>query len=165
MSNIRGFKIKNGDFVLDESGYFQTVSSIDKIKRDLYKRLTTDKYWGSNETAYYRYNPDYGTVLNNYAIYNKVQGVDLITTINNAIQAALIDIVKTQKADTQLPYDEVIDVFDYYSYFDPHNPIIVKSKITVKLVNGTTLNLGTFSQDIGSEKYRLPGVLFESVDD
>ena len=55
---IRGFKIQNGDLVLDESGYFITVSSADKIKRDLHKRLSTDSYWGDNDTTFFRYNKD-----------------------------------------------------------------------------------------------------------
>lgn len=165
MSGIRGFAFNNGDLVLDESGYFVTVSSIDKVKRDLYKRLMTDKYWVSNGTTYYRYNPNYGIILNNSSIYDKVVGADLLTVVNNAVQAALVDIVNSQKADSNLPYDEIIDTFDYYSYFDVYNPSVIKCKITVKLVNGTTSDLGTFSQKVVSSDYRLPGVSFESIND
>ena len=165
MANIRGFEIKNGDLVLNESGYFQVVTSLDKIKRDLYKRLTTDKYWGNNGASFYRYNPDYGIVLNNQTIYDKVQGAELITVVNKAVQTALVDMVNVQKSDTTLPYDEIIDTFDYYSYFDVANPSVIKCKITVKLVNGSTLDLGTFSQKVVSDEYKLPGASFESMND
>lgn len=161
--SIRGFKIHNGDLVLDESGYFITVSSADKIKRDLYKRLCTDSYWGNNDTAYYRYNKDYGIDLNNNLIYQGQSGTSLLNVINNSVQKALTSMVASQKADANIPFDEVIDKFDYYSYFDPSNASIVKCRIKVSLINGTTIDLGTFSQNTETATYKLPGVTFDSV--
>lgn len=160
---IRGFKIQNGDLVLDESGYFITVSSADKIKRDLHKRLSTDSYWGDNDTTFFRYNKDYGIDLNNSLIYRNQSGTNLLNVINTSVQKALSAMVASQKADASLPFDEVIDKFDYYSYFDSTNASIVKCRIKVFLVNGTTLDLGTFSQNTETATYKLPGVTFDPI--
>lgn len=161
--SIRGFKIQNGDLVLDESGYFVTVSSADKVKRDLHKRLSTDSYWGSNDTSYFRYNKDYGVDLNNNLIYQNQSGTNLLNVVNSSVQKALSAMVSSQKADANIPFDEIIDKFDYYSYFDSTDASIIKCRIKVSLLNGTTLDLGTFSQNTKTATYKLPGVSFDSV--
>lgn len=162
---MRGFVIKNGDWSLNGSGCLDTVSGSEKVKRDIYKRLTTDKHWGGNDTPYFRYNKDYGTKLNNASIYTNMSRKDQLSAVNNAVGEALNDLVNSQKADTQLPIDEVIDTFDYYSYFDQQNAANIKCKISVKLLNGTIMDLGTFSQPIVTQdEYRLPGISFKYVD-
>ena len=158
---MRGFQILNGDFSLNASGYFDTVSSSDKVARDVYKRLMTDKYWGNNPTQYFRYNASYGTTLNNSLLYANMSAKDAIVAINNAIGASLNDTVANQKQDTNLPMDEVIDIVDYFSAYDQTNKGVIKCNLKVKLLNGTTLNLNASQPVPSSGNYSLPGVAFQ----
>lgn len=146
---MRGFAFSNGDFVYNPSGFFEKVTGTQKIRRDIYKRLVTDKQFDSNQTTYERYNPDYGTSLNNKKVFAQLSRADILNTINSMVNAALQDQVANQKNQVNLPADEVIDYVDFITVYDSKKQDLAKCSITVKLVTGQVIDLGTFVQKVG----------------
>ena len=70
-----GLQIVDGDFVVNASGTLATLLPSQKCARDLGKVLVTEIEDSNNETEYYRYNPTYGTALNNTLLYNNISRV------------------------------------------------------------------------------------------
>ena len=64
-----GLKFIEGDFVITPSGNIEIVEQSKKCARDLGKMAVTNKEFYGNETTYSRYNPNYGTELNNRSLY------------------------------------------------------------------------------------------------
>ena len=145
---MRGFAFSNGDFIYNPSGFFEKVTSQSKVRRDVFKRLVTDKEFDTNGTIYERYNPDYGTSLNNKKVFSKLSRADIINTINSMVNIALQDEISSQKNQSNLPPDEVIDYVDFTTTFDQKNPAIAKCTITVKLLSGQSIAMGTFVQEV-----------------
>jgi hypothetical protein len=145
---MRGFSFSNGDFVFNPSGYFEKVTGAEKVRRDMFKRLASDKEFDTNKTNYYRYNPNYGTKLNNKKIFANLSRANVLPTINSLINEALQDAVASQKIQTNMSPDELINYVDFFTIYDSNNPALAKCTITVSLLTGQTLNLGTFTQEL-----------------
>ena len=145
---MRAFRFENGDLVYNQAGYFEKTSGLEKKRRDLFKRLITDKEFTGNESYYYRYNPTYGTELNNKRIFSNLSREDIINTINQLINSALQAEVANQISQSNLPFDELIEYVDFFTSFDNKNKALAKCKILVKLSSGQVLDLGTFTQEI-----------------
>ena len=64
-----GLKIVEGDVVINNAGLIDVVEQTAKCLRDFGKMISTKKEYYGNETAYYRYNPSYGTELENKSRY------------------------------------------------------------------------------------------------
>lgn len=143
---MRAFDFKNGDFVSTRSGTFSKISGIAKVARDIDKLLATDSEFAGSSTGYYRYNPNYGTRLNNKAIFNGLSRVDTVAKVNEVVKEALEYFVALQKNQSNLPIDETVNYFDYYSAFDLKNKTIVRTKIQIYMANGSTLNKSYFQE-------------------
>ena len=139
---MRAFAFKNGDFIYNAAGFFNKVSGTEKVARDINKLLCTNQYSEGNATSYYRYNPGYGVRLNNKNLFKGLGEADIINRVNELLKEALEYFVNIQKNQTNIPIEELVQYFDYYSYYDTKNKNIVRVKITITMMGGAS-----FSQD------------------
>lgn len=144
---MRAFKFKNGDFVPTMSGSFAKVSGSDKVARDIDKLLSTDVEFAGSESKYSRYNPDYGTQLNNKKLFKGLSEAEVLNKVNELVRQALEYYVSSQKNSDNLPLDETVNYFEYYSVIDAKNKTIVRTRIMIYMADSSKLTK-LYSQEI-----------------
>lgn len=122
-----GLQIVNGDFVIDDNGAIVFVGPADKCARDLGKLLLTKKEYTDNTKDTYRYNPDYGTELDNSAQYRNLSRESTREVIIMLLNEALARYLKLQENRLDLNIEEIITkvkIDAYYDYYNLSNLII-----------------------------------------
>jgi len=144
-----GLKMVNGDFVINQSGKVAMVNEVDKCTRDFGKMLITEKEHADNTTIYERYNPDYGTELNNKSLYTGLSRMGkrdiVIITLNSAISSYL----KLQESRDNLDFGEVITGVDFDAFYDVRDMRNLIIDIKFETAYGSEpISLGQFVQNV-----------------
>src|SRR5271157_2878356 len=108
----------NGDFILDASGTVPVVTSTNKCTRDLGKMLVTSTEFGGNETSYTRYNPNYGTELNNLALYRGLSRSAIRDVVLMKLNEAIAGYIILQESRANLEIGEIITYVTTDAVFD-----------------------------------------------
>lgn len=143
-----GLKILNGDFVVDDNGSVTFVGPADKCSRDFGKMLQTKKEYSDNTKADYRYNPDYGTELDNSSQYRNLSRESTREVAIMLLNEAIARYISLQENRQDLDVEEIITkvrIDAYYDYYNLSN-LIVDIKYSTILVEDQTP--GLFSQTI-----------------
>lgn len=137
-----GIQIINGDFVLS-SRKLVFVQNLDKVKRDFVKFLTTDKESTLNKTSYIRYNPKYGTNINNTELYKNLTQKATLDMLEMQLSDAIKYYITLQETRKNLSLSEVISDLVFSVYQDLDNVQKIKFNIQVQVATGqtTVLNL------------------------
>jgi hypothetical protein len=144
-----GLKIIGGDIVINPSGQVEIIEQTDKCLRDLGKMLITDKEYVYNVTAYSRYNPNYGTELNNHALYRGLGRSSIRDTIIILLNQAIKNYVILQESRFNLDIGEIITNLKFDVFFDIEDMrnLVIEIKVSTALSNGE-ISLGQFTQTI-----------------
>ena len=146
-----GLKIIGGDFVINGSGRVEMVEQSDKCSRDLGKMLVTSKLFSNNEneTTYSRYNPNYGTELENRSLYSGLSRMSIRDTIIGLLNNAISTYIRLQEGRDNLDIGEVITYIDFDVYYDVDDlrNLIIDIKFGTAY-GGGELSLGQFVQSI-----------------
>lgn len=144
-----GLKIVNGDFILDHAGSIVMVEQVDKCTRDFGKMLITDKEYADTTTTYDRYDPDYGTELNNKSRYvglSRMGKRDAIIMILNEDVAAYL---KLQESRSNLDFGEVITNVDFEVFYDARDMRNLIIEINFETAyGGQPVSLGQYIQNV-----------------
>ncbi len=137
-----GLQFVNGDFVLSNKRLV-FVQNIDKVKRDFVKFLVTDKETSSNKTTYTRYNPSYGTNINNVELYKNLTQKATLDMLELQLSDSIKYYVTLQETRNNLSMSEVITDLVFSVYQDLNNAQKIRFNIQLKVATGqtTTLNL------------------------
>jgi len=138
-----GFKYTNGSFIINNNGRVDTVTSSNKLQKDLYKFLITD-----NNNNQYRY----GTAINTL-IGQKLKPNSVIATMTQYLKNALINFQQIQHENPFLTSDETMDNASLSIWQDETTKTDFNFQIIITLPNGTviddmpvqTLSLGKLS--------------------
>ena len=144
---MRAFAFKNGDFIYNPAGFFNKVSGIEKVGRDITKLLCTNQLSEATNSPYYRYNPKYGVRLNNKNLFKGLGEADIIAKVNELLKEALEYYVGIQKNQDNVPFDELVKYFDSYSYFDSKDRSLVRIKLTITMMDDSTFSQNYY-QDV-----------------
>ena len=144
-----GMKIVNGDFIINQSGGIEMVEETAKGTRDFGKMLITGKEYPNNTTTYDRYNPEYGTELDNKSQYVGLSRMgkrdSVIMLLNNAIATYL----KLQESRSNLDFGEVITNVEFDAFYDVRDMrnLIIEIKFETAY-GGQPISLGQFVQNV-----------------
>ena len=144
-----GIKIVSGDFVVNDNGSIDFVGPSDKCSRDFGKMLQTKKEYVANTKNEYRYNPNYGTELDNSAMYRNLSRESTREVIIIMLNEAITRYLKLQEGRMDLDIEEIITkvkIDAYYDYYNLSN-LILDIKYSTILVEDQTP--GLFMQTIG----------------
>jgi hypothetical protein len=143
-----GLKIVNGDFVLDNSGQVQMLNVAEKCRRDIGKFLITESEYANNETTYYRYNPQYGTEINNKILYEGLPRSAIRDTVVTKLNEALRYYVTNQETRNNLDLEEILTGFDFDVFFDSFDPTKLLIDIRFQTLTADEETLGQFEQRV-----------------
>ena len=135
---MRALDFLKGDFVLKSNGRYSTVSGAQKVKRDIIKLFVTNIDDSINPT---RYNPKYGIALSDKKNFSNMSKTEVIDKIKALIKSSLEYYVSIQKAQSNAPYDEVVQHFDYIVYEDAKVKTLINANVSAQMVSGETLDL------------------------
>jgi len=123
-----GLKIIDGDFVINRSGQVETVVESEKCKRDLHKMLMTSAEYPGNTTTFERYNPNYGTQLDNLSLYQGLSRLAIRDTVIQLLNEAIASYITLQESRTNLSIGEVITYinFDVFYNVDDIRELVVR---------------------------------------
>ena len=144
-----GLKIINGDVVISNAGTLEIVEQNAKCSRDFGKMLITDKEYEGNVTPYYRYNPKYGTELNNRRLFRGLSRTTMRDTVISILNDAINTYLRLQEARNNLDLGEIIRYVNFEVYFDVENlaNLLIEIKFATAYSN-EEVNLGQYSQSI-----------------
>ncbi|HRZ18859.1 MAG TPA: hypothetical protein P5136_02270 [Methanofastidiosum sp.] len=147
-----GLKIVSGDVVLDYSGTLQLLTSTEKCNRDIGKLLITDTEFEKpqNKTSpiYLRYNPAYGTELNNKLLYAGLSKMSIKDTVIIKLNEALSNYIKLQEKRNNLDLEEIITNINFEVIFDSINPSTLLITIHYQTLSGDDQILGQYEQEV-----------------
>jgi len=143
-----GLKIVNGDFTFNRSGKVQTVSQTDKCTRDFGKMLRTKSEYAGNETSFDRYNPTYGTQLDNKNLFRGLSKSSIRDVAIMTLNEALKNYLTLQESRANLSLGEIITGIDFDAYYDLQkvNTLFIKIKYNNALQEA--IDLGVFGTNI-----------------
>ena len=116
-----GLQISNGDFTIDDNGAIVFVGPADKCSRDFGKMLQTKKEYADNTKSLYRYNSDYGTELDNSAMYRNLSREATRDVIIILLNEAIARYLKLQEGRMDLDIEEIITKVKIDAYYDYYN--------------------------------------------
>lgn len=143
-----GINIISGDIVITEQGTFDILSPALKCSRDLKKFLLTSIEFYGNETTYSRYNPTYGTELDNKLLYSGLSRQGIIDTVTMKLNEALNNYISLQEKRVNLDLQEVITNITFDVLFSLDDPTTLLIKILYTTLSGTVVTLENFSQKV-----------------
>ena len=144
-----GLKIVNGDVVFNTSGSLEFITPGVKCARDFGKFLSTDQEFESNQESFYRYNPDYGTELDNRNLYLGLSRLAIRDTITKKLNEAINWYLRLQEGRINLNIEEIIASVKFDVYYDDDNPAQLNIDINYTDVQGDSKTLGEYQQLIG----------------
>lgn len=144
-----GMKIVNGDFVIGQSGGIEMVDQADKGTRDFGKMLLTGKEYPNNTTTYNRYNPNYGTELENKSQYVGLSRMGKRDSVIMLLNEAIASYLKLQESRDNLDFGEVITNVDFEVFYDVRDMrnLIIDIKFETAY-GGQPISLGQFVQNV-----------------
>ena len=145
-----GLKIVSGDFIINENGHVETLVPKEKCSRDFGKMLMTDIENTTNETEFIRYNPTYGTSLNNQLNYQGLSKPAVKDVLIMLVNQAIANYISIQEGRNNLTVDEIITSVDFTVYFQADD--FKKALIDIKyktLSSAQEQSLGQFTQSVG----------------
>jgi hypothetical protein len=125
-----GLKIVDGDIVIQSSGMIETTSGSRKCLRDFAKMVTTKSEFASNESSTYtssineassvstRYNPSYGTELDNFALYRGLSRAAARDMVIMKLNEAIDNYLRLQESRTNLELGEIISYVNFDVVYD-----------------------------------------------
>jgi hypothetical protein len=144
-----GLKMINGDVVINESGCFEIVNPAQKCSRDFGKMLVTDAEFENNVTTYYRYNPDYGTQLNNKLLYNGLSRLAVHDMVVFKLNESISNYIQKQEQRRNLNLEEVITNVDFDVLFDSTDLRRLLIDIKYSTLYETDVTAGQYIQTVG----------------
>lgn len=138
-----GLKILNGDFIVNDNGSVDFVGPADKCSRDIGKMLQTKKEYTDNTKDFYRYNPNYGTEIDNSSQYRNLSRESTREVVIMLLNEALARYIGLQENRQDLDVEEIITkvrIDAYYDYYNMSN-LIIDIKYSTILVEDQTPGL------------------------
>jgi len=144
-----GMKIVNGDFVINQSGGIEMVEETAKGTRDFGKMLITGKEYPNNTTTYDRYNPEYGTELDNKSQYVGLSRMGKRDSVIMLLNSAIATYLKLQESRSNLDFGEVITNVEFDAFYDVRDMrnLIIEIKFETAY-GGQPISLGQFVQNV-----------------
>ena len=144
-----GMKIVNGDFVINQSGGIDMVEETAKGTRDFGKMLITGKEYPNNTTTYDRYNPEYGTELDNKSQYVGLSRMGKRDSVIMLLNSAIATYLKLQESRSNLDFGEVITNVEFDAFYDVRDMrnLIIEIKFETAY-GGQPISLGQFVQNV-----------------
>ena len=142
-----GFKILDGDFVIESKKLTQVINN-DKLLRDFRKFLLTESEDANNLTSYNRYNPKYGTNINNKSLYTNLSTSSVIQLINQNLSSSIKYYVTLQEGRSNLSLGEIITNVEFMTFLDPNIKTQIDIAINIIVPGNNVLTVGTFNQSI-----------------
>jgi len=144
-----GLKMINGDFILNPSGKVEMVNEVDKCIRDFGKMIITDQEYDGNTTTYERYNPDYGTVINNKNLYTGLSRMGKRDAVIMALNDSIASYLRLQESRDNLDFGEVITSVNFDAFYDVRDMRNLIIDIKFETAYGSTpVSLGQFVQNV-----------------
>lgn len=143
-----GLKIVDGDFVLDPSGVVEMLNSSEKCSRDIGKFVITESEYVNNETTFYRYNPLYGTEINNKILYSGLPRSSIRDVVVMKLNEALTYYISLQENRNNLNLEEIITDFNFDVFFDSIDPSKLIITIRFQTLSASEQILGQFEQRV-----------------
>jgi len=144
-----GLKIVNGDFIIGQGGTIEMVSEVTKCTRDFGKMLVTEKEYTTNITTYERYNPEYGTELNNKAQYVGLSRMGKRDSVTMLLNDAIASYLKLQESRDNLDFGEVITNVDFDAFYDVRDMRNLIIEISFETAfGGQPVSLGQYIQNV-----------------
>ena len=140
-----GLKMNNGDFII-ESKKLSFIQDNEKLLRDFRKFLMTDAEQENNLTLYYRYNPKYGTIINNKQLYINLSTASIIDLINQNLSEGIKYYITLQESRTNLSLGEMITNIEFMAFTDSTDKRVIKIPINIVTPKNNVINVGIFSQ-------------------
>lgn len=144
-----GLKIVEGDVVINASGNLEMVEQNEKCARDLGKMLLTGSEYTGNETQFERYNPNYGTELNNKNQYRGLSRMSIRDTVIMLLNAGIKRYLTIQEGRDNLDLGEIITNIDFDVYYDMEDlrELVIEIKFGTAYSN-QEISLGQYTQSI-----------------
>jgi hypothetical protein len=132
-----GIKIINGDFSLNEAGTIDVLNPAEKCSRDISKFLITSSEYFGNEVDFYRYNPDYGTELDNKILFSGLSRLAIKDSAIILLNQAITNYISLQENRNNLDLAEVITGITLDAFFnnDDKTQLIIDIKYTTMASN------------------------------
>ena len=145
-----GLKIVNGDFIINSAGTVDVVTESEKAVRDFGKMLVTKKEYPENLTTYTRYNPTYGTELDNRSRYAGLSRTAIRDVVISLLNEGVVGYIALQEARTNLSLGEIITSVNFDAFYDIQDKrnLIVPIKISTAS-NSQEISMGQYIQTIG----------------
>ena len=142
-----GFQIINGDWVMKQGSLTQVVGKA-KVSRDFGKMLNTAQEYPKNVTTYTRYNPTYGSTLNQTEGYYGLNNQGIMDLIKSQLHESITSYIALQESRNNLDYTEIIANVDTMVYMDLTDAQSIRFDIVGLLATSESIPLGTFSQQL-----------------
>ena len=143
-----GLKISKGDVVINRSGSLEFLGPGDKCKRDFGKLLVTKSEYESNTTTFTRYNPTYGTELDNKILYFGLSKLTIKDVIVQKLNESINTYLRLQESRKNLNIEEIISGVKLDVYYNETDPFILNIDIRYTNVLGETQVLGEYTQTV-----------------
>lgn len=145
-----GLKMAGGDFVINNSGTLDILEQNEKCARDIGKMLVTGKEFSGNETTFVRYNPNYGTELDNKNQYRGMSRAAIRDTIIIILNDAINGYLRLQENRDNLDLGEIIRYINFEAFYDVRDlrNLILEVKFGTAYSN-EEITLGRYSQSVG----------------
>ena len=125
MSN--GFKYINGSFQINNQGHIDIVSGSDKVRKDVYKMLVTDKVG------------NYGTEINKL-IGQKLKPLSMDLNLKTYLKECMVNFVGIQRTNRYLENNETIVDANMDVWHDPEDVTTVNYKLELILASGDIID-------------------------
>ena len=145
-----GLKIVNGDFSINASGTVDVVTESEKAIRDFGKMLITKKEYPENLTTYTRYNPNYGTELDNRSRYAGLSRTAIRDVVISLLNEGIINYIALQESRTNLSLGEIITSVNFDAFYDIQDKRNLVVPITISTAGSSKeISMGQYIQTIG----------------
>ena len=143
-----GLQINKGDIVISQSGSLSFITPGDKCKRDFGKMLTSKSEYTDNTTTFYRYNPTYGTELDNKLLYFGLSLSTIRDVVIQKLNEAISNYLTLQEGRQNLNIEEIIVNVKTNVYYNDIDPSVLNIDITYTDVLGDSKTLGEYKQEL-----------------
>ena len=145
-----GLKMISGDFIINNSGTLDIVTETDKAVRDFGKMLITKKEYQENITTFTRYNPTYGTELDNRSKYSGLSRAAIRDVVVTLLNEAITNYIALQEQRTNLSVGEIVTSVNFDAFYDIEDKRNLVVPITFSSAGGTKpISMGQYVQPIG----------------
>lgn len=138
-----GFKIVNGDYVIDYSGALETISSGEKCLRDFEKVMRTNVESTDARPVLYRYNPKYGNLLKRLVSSN-LSKQTILEVAKSLLYNSIQRYLSLQESRDNLSSGEIIIDIVYDVFFDINRAGMLKVPMKITNADGITYTTEEF---------------------